>query len=90
MGKALVLISALAVLAWSLLVIVGLIGLIDTSDPRALAMLCFYLAGLGASVGIGFFAAPRWPVTAILISQGLLLMAGVFVLSGGLFLLSFP
>ena len=90
MRIALTILSVLAFLAWSLLVIFGLTGLFysNLNVFRILAF-CLYLAGLSVSVWIGFFSAGKLSVGTAFIGQGVLLIFGMFIVSGGLLLLGF-
>jgi hypothetical protein len=82
------LVSVLAFLVWSLLAMMGLLGLAADFDLRAITTLVLYLIGLSSSVWLGFFSAKRLSASRALLAQLAVLAVGLFTVGGGLLLLS--
>ncbi len=82
------LLSLLSFLAWSLLVTVGIGGLLFEKFVLIAGLLAaFYCAGLGASVWTGFFARDRLAIGTAAALQLALLILAVLTLGGGVTLL---
>ena len=83
------LLSVLSFLAWSLLVIVGILGLLFEKFVLIAGVLAaYYCTGLGASIWVGFFARDRLAVGTAAALQLALLILAVFTLGGGITLLA--
>lgn len=82
------LLSVLSFLAWSLLVVVGILGLLFEEFVLIGGLLAaYYCAGLGATIWVGFFAGGRLAVGAAAALELALLILAVFTLGGGITLL---
>lgn len=82
----LLVVSWAAVLAWGLLAALGVAAVVLAFGLPSLGALCLYLIGLAASAWIGFRSTGRLSASRALLGEVFLLLAAIFIISGGLML----
>ena len=84
MARALLVVSAVAILAWSVLAALGAFALFVAFGLPSTAAFGLYVVGLVACIWLGFRSAGRMSIKAALIAQAVLLLIALFIVSGGL------